>query len=139
MHSFDLIVVDLTRTIYKGKASSIKLTGADGELEILANHTPLITKIYPCLVELKTDKNEKITFIAKSGIVDVQKGKVSVLSDVIERTEDIDANQAELALNDARKMLENNSNEKEFDYNQVNQDLAFAQARAKMIKNMSKK
>ncbi|MCB0508457.1 MAG: ATP synthase F1 subunit epsilon [Chitinophagales bacterium] len=66
--------------VFTGEADSIQLNGFDGKFEILNNHAPLIAILKEGTVKVKA-KNETLTFQLKSGIVEVLKNNVSVLTE----------------------------------------------------------
>lgn len=68
--------------LYSGEADSVQLTGTDGVFEILNNHAPLIASLKEGNVKIKTG-NQQQEFKLKSGIVEVIKNTVSVLTEGI--------------------------------------------------------
>lgn len=68
--------------VFSGEVDSIQLCGTDGKFEILNNHAPMIASIMEGKAKIKigADKQE---FSLKSGIVEVLKNNVSVLTEGI--------------------------------------------------------
>ncbi len=99
-------VVSAEESIFSGEARFVALPGEAGELGIYPRHTPLITRIRPGSVRIEmADGSEEFVFVA-GGILEVQPGGVTVLSDTAIRGKDLDdekANQAKAAAEEALK------------------------------------
>jgi len=105
-------VVSAEESIFSGQAKFVALPGESGELGILPGHTPLISRIRPGMVKIvlaDTDSaqgEEKLIFVA-GGLLEVQPGGVTVLSDTAIRAEDLDQAKAEQARAQAEEALRN--------------------------------
>ena len=66
--------------VFTGEATSIQLNGVDGKFEILNNHAPLIATLVEGTVRIITNAGRQ-EFKLKSGIVEVLKNNVSVLTE----------------------------------------------------------
>lgn len=66
--------------IFSGEAESVQLNGMDGKFEILNNHAPLIASLIEGTVRIKTASGKQEIKL-KSGIVEVLKNNVSVLTE----------------------------------------------------------
>ncbi len=103
-------VVSAEESIFSGEARFVALPGEMGELGIYPRHTPLITRIRPGSVRIEmADGSEEFVFVA-GGILEVQPGGVTVLSDTAIRGKDLDdekANQAKAAAEEALKNAKN--------------------------------
>ncbi|MDP0977813.1 F0F1 ATP synthase subunit epsilon, partial [Klebsiella pneumoniae] len=74
-------VVSAEEQIFSGEAKFVALPGESGELGILPQHTPLITRIKPGAVRVElADGSEEFVFVA-GGILEVQPNRVTVLAD----------------------------------------------------------
>jgi F-type H+-transporting ATPase subunit epsilon len=107
MSTIDIEIVSAEQTVFTGKASFVSLPGENGELGILAGHTPLISKIKPGTVYIETseDKHEYV-FIA-GGILEVQPNKITVLADTAIRGDDLDEAKAQEAKARAQEAIDN--------------------------------
>ena len=65
--------------VFSGEVDSVQLCGTNGKFEVLNNHTPMITSIIEGTVKIKTSTGKQ-EFKLKSGIVEVLKNNVSVLT-----------------------------------------------------------
>jgi F-type H+-transporting ATPase subunit epsilon len=71
MASIHVDVVSAEEQIFSGEAKFVALPGESGELGILPQHTPLITRIKPGAVRIElADGGEEFVFVA-GGISDI--------------------------------------------------------------------
>ncbi len=92
----------------------LALPGEAGELGIYPRHTPLITRIRPGSVRIETaDGGEEFVFVA-GGILEVQPGSVTVLSDTAIRGKDLDDEKAAAARAAAEEALKNAKSDVDF-------------------------
>ncbi len=108
MANLHVDVVSAERTIFTGEAKFVVLPGESGELGILPGHAPLISRINHGIIKivLADDKGEESIFVA-GGILEVQPGLVTVLSDTAIRAADLDEAKALEARNRAEDTLRN--------------------------------
>lgn len=66
--------------VYSGEADIVTLPAIDGSMQILNNHAPLIAALSNGIVKVEA-AGVKQTFQIKSGIVEVLKNKISVLTE----------------------------------------------------------
>tara|TARA_Y100000310_G_scaffold335775_2_gene418659 strand:+ start:803 stop:1048 length:246 start_codon:yes stop_codon:yes gene_type:complete len=77
--TFQLLVFAVDREIYVGQAKSVTVPGAEGELQILADHTPVVAKLKEGDIRIEgADGTEKKLPIA-GGILEVKPEEVVVL------------------------------------------------------------
>lgn len=107
MATIHVDVVSAEESIFSGEAQFVALPGENGELGILPQHTPLITRIKPGAVRIqKTDGQEEFIFVA-GGILEVQPHGVTVLADTAVRGKDLDEAKAAEAKAAAEEALKN--------------------------------
>ncbi|MFN0085498.1 MAG: F0F1 ATP synthase subunit epsilon [Blastocatellia bacterium] len=82
----------------------VVVPGRDGELGIMPNHTPLISQLQTGILTYRQG-NERRQLHVSGGFVEVLSDRVSVLSDVAERPEEIDLERAKRAKERAEKKL----------------------------------
>ena len=106
-------VVSAEEAIFSGDAAFVALPGQEGELGILPGHVPLITRIRPGAVRIKTpDRKEENVFVA-GGILEVQPDRVTVLADTAIRSKDLDEAKAKQALEEAKQSRARAQNNRE--------------------------
>jgi F-type H+-transporting ATPase subunit epsilon len=111
MATIHVDVVSAEESIFSGEAKFVALPGENGELGILPQHTPLITRIKAGAVRIQTvDGKEEFIFVA-GGILEVQPHGVTVLADTAVRGKDLDEAKAAEAKAAAEEALKNASSD----------------------------
>jgi F-type H+-transporting ATPase subunit epsilon len=77
--TFPLLVFAIDREIFVGQAESLAVPGVDGDLEILAEHTPLISQLREGDVLIKGEDEKEIKLPIAGGVVEVKDREVVVL------------------------------------------------------------
>jgi F-type H+-transporting ATPase subunit epsilon len=108
MATIQVDVVSAEESIFSGEAKFVALPGENGELGILPQHTPFITRIKPGAVRIQRADNgqEEFIFVA-GGILEVQPHSVTVLADTAVRGKDLDEAKAAEAKAAAEEALKN--------------------------------
>ncbi|WP_439239303.1 F0F1 ATP synthase subunit epsilon [Lonepinella sp. BR2919] len=104
MATFNLIIVSAEKKIFEGAVKSVQASGIEGELGILANHTPLMTAIKPGIVKFTLENDSEDVIYVSGGFLEVQPNIVTVLADVAIRGDELDQDRI---LNAKRKAEEN--------------------------------
>ena len=112
-------IVSAEQEIYSGLAEMVIAPAEEGDVGIAARHAPLLTRLKPGEVQVKTDNKETLPFYVSGGILEVQPHLVTVLADRAIRATDIDEAAAKEAKQRAEEMLADKSGK---------HDLARAQA-----------
>jgi F-type H+-transporting ATPase subunit epsilon len=112
MATIHVDVVSAEASIFSGEAKFVALPGENGELGILPQHTPLITRIRAGAVRIQRADNgqEEFVFVA-GGILEVQPNSVTVLADTAIRGKDLDEAKASEARAAAEEALKSASSE----------------------------
>jgi F-type H+-transporting ATPase subunit epsilon len=103
---FQLISLDGLK--FDGDAYEVLVPTTDGDIAVLHNHEPLISALRPGIITVRkkaSDSNDsREVFAAYGGVLEVQEGGfVRVLVDSAEHSEDINAAEAQKALEAAEK------------------------------------
>ena len=77
--TFPLSIYSLDRTIFEGKATALTIPGGDGELQILANHTPLICRLKDGDVKIEGENGITTKLPISGGVVEVKPHEVVAL------------------------------------------------------------
>jgi len=102
-----LDIVSAEDSLYHGEVTFFEVMGAEGELGIMPNHAPLLTKIKPGMARMiKQDGSEEVLYLS-GGILEVQPASISVLADVGLRADDIDEQAALEAKRHAEEKIAN--------------------------------
>lgn len=136
MATLHIDVVSAEESIFSGEAKFVVLPGESGELGIMPGHTPLISRIRPGTVKivLADGSGEESIFVA-GGILEVQPGGVTVLSDTAIRAADLDEAKALAARERAEEALRNAKDKA--DIAVVEAELAMLAAQAAAARRLS--
>ncbi len=103
---FHLTIVTTEQTIYEGAVHMLIAPAIDGEIGILTNHHPLVTKLGPgALRVVKPDQSEERLFVS-GGYLEVKNNKATLLSDIAESADAIEIGEARAARERASKLLQ---------------------------------
>ena len=123
--------------LFSEEIEMLTADGGDGEIAITPRHAPLLTNLKPGPVKLVLEGGVVEVFFASGGFLEVQPGVITLLTDVAERADDIDAAEAERAKELAERELEDQKSE--MDYSLATAHLAEAAARLKALQKLRKK
>lgn len=128
-------VVSAEEQIFSGEAEFVVLPGEAGELGIYPQHLPLVTRIKPGAVRIKTlgKADEEYVFVA-GGVLEVQPKAITVLADTAIRADDLDEAKAEEAKRLAEDALLNKQSK--IDYAKAQAEIAQAIAQLALIKKL---
>lgn len=105
--TFHVDIVSAEQAIFSGEAEMVIAPGEGGELGILPEHTPLLTRIKPGTVRIKTTGSEEEVIYVSGGMMEVQPDRVTVLADTSVRAHDLDEAKALDAERQAKEALAN--------------------------------
>jgi F-type H+-transporting ATPase subunit epsilon len=129
-------VVSAEESIFSGLAEFVVLPGEAGELGIMPGHMPLMTRIKPGAVRIKTQAGtEELVFVA-GGMLEVQPNLVTVLADTAIRGKDLDEAKALDAKRKAEEAMAQRSSE--LDYVRAQAELSEAVAQLMAIQKLRK-
>lgn len=132
-----LDIVSAEASIYSGLAEFVVVPAEMGEVGIYPRHAPLLTRIKPGSVRIKSpDKDEEDLIYVSGGILEVQPGVVTILSDTAVRGGDLDEARVLEAKKQAEEAMANRTGAME--YAQAQAELAQAVAQLQAIEKMRK-
>ncbi|HEU4479893.1 MAG TPA: F0F1 ATP synthase subunit epsilon [Pyrinomonadaceae bacterium] len=99
-----LDVVTPERRVLSEAVDSTTIPGLNGELGILPGHTPLISQLKTGVLSYTRDGKTSQLHVS-GGFVEVRDDRVSVLAEIAERPEEIDASQARSTRERVEKQL----------------------------------
>jgi len=130
-------IVSAEAEIFSGLATMVFAPGVMGELGIMPRHAPLLTKIKPGEVRIRTEDGEEESFYVSGGMLEVQPNLVTVLADTAARAKDLDEAAALAAKQRAEQALKDKKGD--IDLAQAEAELAEAVAQIRAIQNLRKK
>ena len=102
----DVELVSPEEVTYSGTAEMVIVrTVEEGDIAFQAGHVPFLGVLAPWSVDVLRPGGERDTFAVHRGFVEVSHNKVTILSDVSESAEEIDAPRAEQARQRATEAL----------------------------------
>ncbi|MDR3395849.1 MAG: F0F1 ATP synthase subunit epsilon [Parasulfuritortus sp.] len=127
-----LDIVSAEAAIFSGLAEFVVVPAEMGEVGIYPRHAPLLTRIKPGSVRIKSpDKAEEDLIYVSGGILEVQPGIVTILSDTAIRGADLDEARVIEAKKQAEEAMVNRTGAME--YAQAQAELAQAVAQLAAI------
>ncbi len=109
----NLEVITPERLVLRESVDEVVVPGLDGELGILPEHTPLISQLQTGVLTYRQGGATQQMHVS-GGFVEVQPDRVSVLSDVAERPEEIDLERAQRAKERAERRLKGQGDDQDF-------------------------
>jgi F-type H+-transporting ATPase subunit epsilon len=99
-----LDVITPERRLLSEAVDAVTVPGANGELGILPGHTPLISQLQTGVLSY-TQGGAVRRLLVSGGFVEVNADRVSVLADLAETPEEVDAARARTERDDAERKL----------------------------------
>lgn len=129
-------IVSAEKQLFSGLVELVVAAGVEGDLGVMPGHAPLLTRLKPGPVRVKTQDGAEEVFYVSGGFLEVQPKLVTVLADTAERAQDMDEAEAEQAKQRAKEALEGKSSD--MDYTLAAVSLAEATARLRTIEQIKK-
>ncbi len=105
--TFRVDIVSAEQEIFSGDAQMLVAPGEAGELGILPEHAPLLTRVKPGTVRVLRSGGEEEIIYVSGGMMEVQPDRVTVLADTSVRAHDLDEAKAMEAERLARDAIAN--------------------------------
>ncbi|HKE05761.1 MAG TPA: F0F1 ATP synthase subunit epsilon [Blastocatellia bacterium] len=109
----NLEVITPEKLALREEVDEVIVPGLDGELGILPDHTPLISQLKTGILTYRQGAQSRRMHVS-GGFVEVASDRVSVLSDVAEKPEEIDLERAQRAKERAERRLASRGEEVDF-------------------------
>ncbi len=134
--TFHVDIVSAEQSIFSGDAEMVIAPGEAGELGILPEHAPLLTRIKPGTVRIQQAGAEEEVIYVSGGMMEVQPDRVTVLADTSVRAHDLDEAKAMEAERLAKEALANRAGV--MDIAKAQAELAEAAAQLAAIRKLRK-
>ena len=102
---FHLSIVTPEKIFYEAEVKSLTIPGSEGYLGVLTNHAPLITALKPGKIEFRDAEDKVRTLAVSSGFPEVSRNRANLLVQAVEFADEIDAERAEKAYEEAKEAL----------------------------------
>lgn len=131
MDSFQVYILAADCAFYEGLCQSLIVPVTEGQYGILAHHSNMIAAVVPGMLSYQIPGEPMKTAAVSEGLVKVENNEVLVLVDTAERPEDIDANRAKRAADEAKEALLQKRSMQEYQMAQANLARAITRLRVK--------
>ena len=105
MKQFNIHILAADKVMYDGTCESLILPTPRGQYGIMAGHSNMITAVVPGKLTYRAPGAESRSMAVSAGLVKVEDNDVMVLVDTAEFPEEIDANRAKRAAEQAKEAL----------------------------------
>ena len=134
MSKLNIKLITPAKTVLEEEVDEVVADTKDGQITILANHTPLVSILKPGELIIRIDKKDKPLAIA-GGVIEMFNNTLVILADTAEHVDDIDLERAEKR---ARELVEKLKDKEKLDINTYN-NLEYMLARDRARIGVSKK
>ncbi len=107
---FQLQIITPDKKFYKGEAQMVELTTTEGQIGVYARHIPLTAVVAPGVLRIHEKEGVKEAALM-SGFLQVMPDQVTIMAEVAEWPEEIDANRAKEAKTRAERRLQSHDAE----------------------------
>jgi len=80
MKTFNFVISTPEGNLYDGEIVKISLRAAEGDLAVMANHTPLVTSVKPCRCHIELEDGTEKFFEVERGLLSVSMEQVILMS-----------------------------------------------------------
>jgi|SRR5699024_3637823 len=127
-------VVSAEGEIYSGSANMVFAPGEMGEIGIMPQHAPLLTRLKPGDLRVQVEGEKEQDIFVSGGLLEVQPHLITVLADTAERAEDIDMAKAEKAKQQAEQAVAEAGDE--ISLEQAQAELTEAEVRLDLVRRL---
>lgn len=114
MAKFNLSIITYSKKLLEKEVEYVRVRTTQGDMGILANHTPLVVELDPGEMKIKNEDKEEFYFLS-GGFLEVSDNKVNIIADQAIYASDIDYERAKAQAEEARKAMElTNEDEQSF-------------------------
>jgi F-type H+-transporting ATPase subunit epsilon len=101
----DALTVELVaadRTVWSGEATMVIAKTVDGDIGVLRGHTPVLSLLSESVIEITAEDGHTVFAVADGGFLSVANDRVSILSEHVELSTEVDVDEARAQLEDAK-------------------------------------
>ena len=128
-----LEIITAERQVYSGEVDMVIAPGVDGQLGILPKHAPLMTMLKAGELTVRKSGEDDMYVAVSGGFMEVLGNRVSVLADACERSDEIDEERAQQAMQRAQERLANRDSD--MDLEKAMASLRRAQVRVDLVRH----
>lgn len=115
MSDFHLEMISGNGVFYEGPCNSLIIPAPDGEFAVMAHHEEMMVAVVSGETRFRTEEGGEWRYaVVGQGFCQIANNRVLLLSDTVERPEDIDADRARKALERAEERLQQKQSIQEY-------------------------
>lgn len=103
-NSFLLRIITPERLFYENQVNMVEFNTTEGEIGVLPGHVPLTVIVKPGILDITEPEGDKVAAL-HAGFAEILPDRVTILAEVIEWPEEIDAERAQAARERAEERL----------------------------------
>jgi F-type H+-transporting ATPase subunit epsilon len=104
--AFQFELVSPERLLLSEKVEWVVIPGADGEMTVMARHSPVITSIKPGVVSVRTTSGQNDRYVVFGGLADIQPESCTLLAESAVAVGYIDREDLARRIREAREDVE---------------------------------
>ena len=104
--TLQLELVSADRVVWSWEATMVLALTTDGEIGVLANHTPVLSVLLPSAVEITMPDGDRQHAVIDGGFISVANNRISVLAEHAQLADEVDLEAARRDLEKARSSAE---------------------------------
>ena len=106
LFNFELVTPE--KILMSDSVSSVSVSGVEGDMTVLANHSPIATSLRPGYVDINTNvKTER--FFLTGGFIQITSDEVVVLAESASSEEDLNSEMIDNVIEKTKRLMENAS------------------------------
>ena len=106
LFNFELVTPE--KILMSDSVSSVSVSGVEGDMTVLANHSPIATSLRPGYVDINTNgKTER--FFLTGGFIQITSDEVVVLAESASSEEDLSSEMIDSVIEKTKSLMENAS------------------------------
>tara|TARA_Y100000991_G_scaffold67756_1_gene50588 strand:- start:387 stop:782 length:396 start_codon:yes stop_codon:yes gene_type:complete len=106
LFNFELVTPE--KVLMSDSVSSVSVSGVEGDMTVLANHSPIATSLRPGYVDINTNgKTER--FFLTGGFIQITPDEVVVLAESASSEEDLNSEMIDNVIEKTKSLMENAS------------------------------
>ena len=133
---FFVDIVSPSKQIFSGEVLSLTAPGTVGGFQVLYNHADLLTSLAVGEIKLVTGEGNTEYYATSGGFLEVKKNKVIILTETIEKSNEIEIERAKEKIAESKKLLQEKS--KDINSDLVRESISKAKNRIKVAERHSK-
>ena len=106
LFNFELVTPE--KILMSDSVSSVSVSGVEGDMTVLANHSPIATSLRPGYIDINTNvKTER--FFLTGGFIQITSDEVVVLAESASSEEDLNSEMIDNVIEKTKSLMENAS------------------------------